>query len=337
MFTVAQTSLANDSLFTIDDVNFRTGPSRETSVITTLAPGTEVLVVEHAWSKVRYNGTVGYIRSDFLVPSSAAHENIFLTTDGVNFRNGSSLDSGVITTLNSGTSVEMLEPGWAKVTFNGTTGYCRSDFLVASLSAGTFGGHTTLKTNDGVNLRSGPSTNNSIVMTLNANTSVQVIEHDPNGWSRVQYNGTTGYIKSEFLSVSGRYVELLDWSVVRNLIQYRTSIRVVDVRTGISYNIQCFAKGDHADVQTITKADTAAHLRTHDGVYSWRVRPVWVTIGDRTIAASLHGMPHDVSWISDNDMNGHLCLHFKGSTTSSTSASYRASLQNAVQEAWESK
>ena len=340
MFALMQISMAAGVFYTNDDVNFRSGPSIDSSVISTLISGSKIEVLEHGWSNVKYDGMEGFVRSDFLVISANGNSGFYVTTDTVNFRTGSSLESAVISTLHLATAVEVISHGWSQVSVNGSTGYVRSDFISSSASSSSSesqAADTTLKTNDGVNLRSGPSTEYSVLATLNANTNVRVLEHNPDGWSKVEHNGNTGYIRSDFLSVSGRSVELLEWSSVRNLIQYGTTIRVYDVGTGISFNIQCFSKGDHADVETLTKADSEAHLRTHGGVRTWNARPVWVTIADRTIAASLHGMPHDVSWVPDNDMDGHICLHFLGSTTSSTSASYKANLQNAVQEAWDAR
>ena len=276
----------------------------------------------------------------------------FLTTQGVNFRAGPSLDSDVISAISLGSRVEVLEhnpAGWSIVRISGEVGYIKSEFLLITAqtsqtaqpdaqSAGSSTQEpTTLRTIDGVNFRSGPSTEASIISTLDPNTSVTVLERDPAGWTRVSAGGTVGYIRSDLLSVSGRNVELLHWSEVRTLLQYNVPIRVIDVRTGRSYNIMCFSIGDHADVDTITQADTDIMFDIRDGVRSWSARPVWVTVGDRLIAASLHGMPHDVSFIQGNGMDGHLCLHFYGSTTSSTSASYRADLQNAVQEAWNAR
>ncbi|MCL2046082.1 MAG: hypothetical protein FWG88_06830 [Oscillospiraceae bacterium] len=130
-------------------------------------------------------------------------------------------------------------------------------------------------------------------------------------------------------------VELLEWSEVKNMIEMGETMEVIDVRTTRSYNIICFSVYDHADVEPATQEDTDILYETRNGIRSWDARPVWVSIGDRVIAASLHGMPHSSSWISDNGMNGHLCLHFKGSTTSSPSVQYKTDLQNAVTEAWD--
>ena len=354
VFAVTLTTLAAESLVTTDYVNFRTGPSLSAGVITTISTGESVEVLEHdpaGWSNVRVNGTTGYIRSDFLRVPTGSQAAVLVTTDTVNFRRGPSLDAEVITTLAVKTDVEVLEhdpAGWSNVRVNGTAGYIRSDFLAIStgntsdkssmntnLSSGT--GSSVMRTNDAVNFRKAPSTDSDIIRVLNVNTEVQVLERDTSGWSKVIHEGTTGYIRSDLLSIGGGNVELLEWSTVKNLIKYGEIIPVRDVRTGLTYNIKCFSIGGHADVEPATKSDTEVHSNTFNGVKTWSARPVWVTIGGRTIAASLHGMPHDVSTIPDNGMNGHICLHFLGSTAGNTAESYRRDLQNAVQEAWNAR
>lgn len=340
-FALATTSLAAQSLVTTDSVNFRTGPSLDSSVISTLNTGDSVEVLEHdpaGWSTVRVNGTTGYIRSDFLTVPPGTQSMVFRTTDGVNFRSAPSLDAEIISTIQSRTDVEVLEhdpAGWSRVRVGGTEGYIRSDFLALPNSDGT--ANTIMKTNDGVNFRTEPSTDSSIIRVLSVNTSVQVLENCSNGWSRVTHEGTTGYIRSDLLSLTGRNVELLDWSVVQTLITRGEDIPVYDVRTGLTFNIRCFSINVHADVEPSTRADMEVHLQTHNGVRSWSARPVWVTIGGHLIAASLHGMPHDVSTIPDNGMNGHICLHFLGSTAGNSAESYKRDLQNAVQEAWNAR
>ena len=337
------------TLVTNDSVNFRAGASTDAEVYRTLGPGTSVEVLEHdpaGWSKVKHNGTVGYMRSEYLTIPSGTESVTFLTTDGVNFRSGPSLDETVITSFVTGTRVEVLEhnpAGWSKVRANSTVGYIKSEFLALPLqnapqnTSSPSQPQDTLRTIDGVNFRSGPSVESGVIRTLEANTSVAILERDSSGWSKVMYGDTVGYIRSDLLSVSGRSVELLDWSVVRTMIQRNTTIPVIDVRTGRTYNIKCFSIYDHADVETVTSEDTEIFFDIRNGVRSWAARPVWVLIGDRLIAASLHGMPHDVDFIPNNGVNGHFCLHFLGSTTTSTSISYKTDLQNAVQEAWNAR
>jgi len=60
-----------------------------------------------------------------------------------------------------------------------------------------------------------------------------------------------------------------------------------------------------------------------------------VVINGRTIAASLNGMPHAGS-TRHNNMNGHVCLHFLGSSTHTSAPSHVRDHQNAVMEAFNS-
>ena len=377
MFVLAQAAMAAELHTSGPNVNFRSGASLDASVIKTLDSGVGVELLDHdpvGWSKVNVDGVAGYIKSEFLTVPAGSDSVVFKTTDGVNFRSAPSLDSEVLRGLSPGFSVEVIEHdpvGWSKVIVNGNVGYIKSEFLsvtghsasqesssaqaagaASSASQGNGGSQGNsasqagsassqptgaLKTIDGVNFRSEPSTDSSVIKVLSVNTSVEVLERDSDGWAKVRYDGEVGYIKADYLSVSGRTVELLDWSVVREILPYHTPILVIDVRSGLSYTIKCFSKGDHADVEPATKADTDVILDIRGGVWSWAARPVWVTVGDHLVAASIHAMPHSVSTIPDNGMDGHVCLHFLGSTTSSTSESYKRDLQNAVQEAWNAR
>ena len=344
-FAFSQAALATDQadLFrTTDSVRFRTGPSTDASIIKTVNTGTNVQIVEHdpaGWSKVKINDTTGFIRSDFLkVPTGTPLT--LSTIGGVNLRSGPSTDTRIVKTLNPGTSVDVLDhdpAGWSNVTINGSSGYIRSDLLVLPGHVATTGtsvaqAPTTLKTVGGVNFRAEPSTDARIINVLNTGTSVEVMEYNPDGWSKVRSNGSTGYIRSDLLGEGAGSVELLSWSDAKDIVRTGVNMRVVDVRTGSSFTLRCFSKGGHADVEPVTQADTDTISRTRDGTWSWAARPVWVTIGNRTLAASMNGMPHAGSTISNNGMNGHLCLHFWGTITNNKS--YEKDLNNAVMEAF---
>jgi hypothetical protein len=243
-------------------------------------------------------------------------------------------------TVATGTNVEVLEhdpAGWSRVKINGTTGYIKSEFLARPPSQQGASSQPSffLRTADGVRFRAGPSTDHNTLRLLRGGTLVEVLEQVTVGdfnWSKVKVGSDIGYIRSDLLSIGGGNIELLDWSAAKDLVPLRTNIRVLDVRTGISFNLRAFSKGNHADVEPPAREDTDAILRTRNGVWAWAPRPVWVTIGNRVIAASLNGMPHDVSTISDNGMNGHLCLHFNN--TVANNKSYQRDLNNAVMEAW---
>lgn len=354
MIGLANTALAASAQFqTTAGVNLRSGPTVDSGIVRAVGVGANVEMIEHdpaGWSNVKVNGTVGYIRSDFLKFPTGSAPVTFKTTDGVNFRSGPSTDSTVIRALGVGTSVAVLEhdpAGWSKAKIDDKTGYIRSDFLAWSnnhssqqsastpaAAAAAAPPQSTMfyRTTTGVNFRTGPSTESSVIRLLDPGVIVGMLEYSPGGWSKVSVDQTVGYVKTEFLRVVGDGVELLEWSAAKDIVPKGVPIRVVDVRTGVSYNIKCFSKGKHADVEPITKADTDAIFESRNGVWAWDPRPVWVTIGERTIAASLNGKPHAGSTISGNGMNGHLCLHFNGTVTNSKT--YQRDLNNAVMEAF---
>jgi len=112
-------------------------------------------------------------------------------------------------------------------------------------------------------------------------------------------------------------VQLLHWDEVRGILPLRQPVQIFDVQTGITFELLSMSNGLHADVEPVTAADTARLYEAFGG-WTWSGRPVWVTIGDRTIAAALHSMPHASTTVPGNDMDGHICLHFYGSTTHNT-------------------
>ena len=113
-------------------------------------------------------------------------------------------------------------------------------------------------------------------------------------------------------------VESLHWSQLRPLIPLRVPFRILDLGTGISYYVISMSNGNHADVETVTAHDTTLLFESFGGQQTWNGRPIWVFIGDRVFSASIHSMPHAGATISDNNMDGHVCLHFYGSTTHNT-------------------
>ena len=246
--------------------------------------------------------------------------------------------------------LEYSQQGWSVVKLNGKIGLMNLDLSnlhpdVMSMNSQAFASIDYLEA---------MSHNANIINILTPGLSLSIYDYTPAGMSKIMVKGMVGYISSEFLTLppkkvstvrkasfhpmeeflDGREVELLEWSDVQKLNLTDVPIRVIDVRTHREYDIICSSYYDHADVETITQEDTDIMFDIRDGIRSWDARPVWVTIDEHLIAASLHGMPHAGKTILGNGLNGHLCLHFKGSTTTSPSPEYKADLQNAVTEAW---
>jgi len=137
-----------------------------------------------------------------LAPSTLASVGTFRTTESVRLRSEPSTDADVVAVVNSGAEVEVLDhnpAGWSRVQTGGSTGFIRSDFLRFPISGGT----ATFRTTAGVNLRASASMASNVLVTVAAGASVDVNEHDPAGWSRVTINGTSGFIRSDFLTRGG--------------------------------------------------------------------------------------------------------------------------------------
>ena len=129
-------------------------------------------------------------------------------------------------------------------------------------------------------------------------------------------------------------IERIAWDTMRhNILTTGTTIQIYDIRSGLTYNVRAFSLGNHADVETLTVQDTEI-MRQTSGGFSWEARPVLATFNGRTFAAAIHTMPHAGSTIADNGKNGHICLHFYGSTPHNGNQSWRAEMQAAVMQAF---
>lgn len=120
--------------------------------------------------------------------------------------------------------------------------------------------------------------------------------------------------------------EKIDWYTggIQSLWAKGSSYKVYDVKTGIVWWARRWSGAYHADVEPLTAADTARLCKIYgvddaQDIWTenmWHRRPCLVTIGNRTFACSLFGMPHnypDGDTIADNNMKGQICIHFTNS------------------------
>ena len=116
-------------------------------------------------------------------------------------------------------------------------------------------------------------------------------------------------------NINQQSVEALSWSQVNRLFPRNSTATVTDVQTGLSFRIRRLYGTNHADVEPLTSQDTNVMRRIYGGSWSWDRRAVIVNINGRLIAGSINGVPHGGQSISNNNFNGHFCLHFKDSRT----------------------
>lgn len=125
------------------------------------------------------------------------------------------VESNIITTIPLGSQVVWMEdvtPVFSKVSYGGTTGYVKRDYLSAKKPSPqpkyTPPENTTVQryvyvanVANSIYLRSQPKENKSnIITTIPLGTRVGFIEYTNNTFSKINYNGTIGYAKTKFLT-----------------------------------------------------------------------------------------------------------------------------------------
>jgi hypothetical protein len=108
--------------------------------------------------------------------------------------------------------------------------------------------------------------------------------------------------------------EITDWKTVNKMLPVGSRFQVIDVDTGLTFNVQRRAGSTHADIQPLTRSDTNVMKIIYKGKWSWDRNDIVIKIKDRYIAASMNGMPHGHGALQ-NGFPGHSCIHFQGSTT----------------------
>jgi len=123
-------------------------------------------------------------------------------------------------------------------------------------------------------------------------------------------------LRSQVQVVRARhYGEMLPWEEASEVLPKYSKFTILDVESGLSFEGQRRAGSHHADVQPLTKSDSATLKTIYGGAWSWDRKAVLVKLNGRTLAGSMHGMPHGGDGIPGNDFNGHFCIHFLGSVT----------------------
>ncbi len=153
--------------------------------------------------------------------------------------------------------------------------------------------------------------------------------------------GKKGYTLLANLSktrVTPQYtVVLSDWwsGDIQKVFPVGTNCKVIDVGTRKAFFVHRKGGTNHADVEPLTAGDTATIYSIY-GEISWDRRAIWVVIGNKYYAASMNFYNHGEQTISNNNFNGHFCIHFYNSRTRGTDK-VDAAHQAAVKAAYTTK
>ncbi len=274
----------------------------------------------YTWYNVTYNGTTGWMRGDFIRILTQAEKAAYDATG-----DPSAPAEASYTTLSKGSEGEavrrlqqaLADQGYlAASEVNGTYTTATEQAVIAFQKANGL-------TQDGI---AGEKTQHALFNTVPSGT----------------YDGDSSGSVTPVLYP----VEKIDWFTggIQDIWVMGGTAVVTDVYTNKSFRMYRIYGGNHADVVPNSAEDTAVYLSLfnvsnaqeiddrQNELQAWRRRPLWVTVGGRTFAASLYGVPHNYSDSAvinannklKNNFKGQVCIHFVNSKThdSKTSAAH---------------
>ena len=146
-------------------------------------------------------------------------------TDVVNIRSSDSETADVLGKTEVGekyTQLESLANGWSKISYQNGEAYVKTQYFKTASSDNstqasskeqtattekkdTASSGQAIKSNgtkhvkETVRIRKSASTDSKVVATAYQGDSIEVVNLQADGWSKVKYNGTSGYVKTEYL------------------------------------------------------------------------------------------------------------------------------------------
>lgn len=124
----------------------------------------------------------------------------------LNIRSGPGQNYETIATIGNSAIIVIVErtsPEWYYINYNGTKGYVSTEYLKDVLTKENFSA-TGIVTGDDVFIRTGPSTSDNTITTYSSGKTMSVIGINE-GWYKVKVDGHVGYLRSDFMEITGGY------------------------------------------------------------------------------------------------------------------------------------
>ncbi len=169
--------------------------------------------------------------------AAAPAEEICTATDTVNVRSSDSENGEKVGKLSQGekvTRLEAQENGWSRVSYNGSEAFVKSEYLkvdeapaqsaegegaaegegeaaaaadtgadtaasTATTDSSSLAGKDTVTAKESVNVRKSASQDSEKVGVAYQGEHFKLLQAQADGWCKIEFNGQTGYVKSEFV------------------------------------------------------------------------------------------------------------------------------------------
>lgn len=169
--------LTGDTVYALEKLNVRKSASTSAEKLGQLAKGAStkrIAVGDNGWDKIEYNGTTGYVATQYLTTQKP----------GTTVENTATNEVSNTTNENKVADNKVVEPAW---TATGDTVY-------------------SLKS---LNVREGWGTSFKSIGGLSVGQKVKRVAVGSNGWDKIQYEGKDAYVLSKHLTTSKEEVDKL--------------------------------------------------------------------------------------------------------------------------------
>jgi uncharacterized protein YgiM (DUF1202 family) len=177
-------------------VNVRASDSEKADKVGKAEVGQEFTLLEekaNGWSKIQYEDKEAFIKSEFLEP--AATEVAEATEDNddnaADDNNGNNNDNNTKSTDNKTDTADSTKK--TDSSSSSSSSSTNSEAAKNSPSSGT--GTAT----DTVKVREKPSTDSNKLGVVYGGEKLEIVEKQSDGWTKVKYKNSVGYVKSEYL------------------------------------------------------------------------------------------------------------------------------------------
>ena len=316
-------ALAETGKVTASSLNMRKSASSQSDVVKVLKEGQKVTIkgTSGSWYKVEVNGKTGYVAKKYIKvtdssssksSSSSGSSSKNSSKDSSSKKSSSSSKSSSDGTCQYGDKGEAVEKVQKRLKALGyLSGSADGDFGNATKNAvKAFQKNNGLTADGKVGSKTLAKLNSSKAKKASASSSS---------------------------SDSGYTTERLDWfHGGSKKIPKGAVFKVKDIKTGKVFTVKRWSGYNHIDAEPYTKEDTKI-LKSIYGHWSWKRRAVLVKYDGHVYAGSMNGMPHGTSTISNNDFDGHFCIHFYGSKTHGSGkvdATHQSCVAEAMKHSW---
>ena len=239
-------------------------------------------------------------------------------TYSVSIRSAASTDADKLDVLVGSYSITRTgvgDNGWSKVDYNGQTGYIKSEYLTTTKPAAASDStqQTTEKKQEtketvyataGVNIRAKASADADKIGTLAAGGSITRTGKTSSGWSRVDYNGQTGYIKSDYLTTTKPTVTS---NTTASSTSSSSSLGQQIADFAVQYVGYPYVYGGNSLTNGVDCSGFTQQVYLHFGYSIPRRASIQATVGTSVAISDLQ--PGDLVFYGDSEGVGHVVIY----------------------------